>query len=54
MNKEAEAEYKKKQDEAVKKYEEARKNLEAAGAEFVSREEFDKLKADNSKKTGGA
>ena len=51
LNKEAEAEHNKRQQEATKKYEEAKKNLEAAGAEFVSREEFDKLKA---KKTGGA
>ena len=51
LNKEAEAEHKKRQDEATKKYEEAKKNLEAAGAEFVSREEFEKIKA---KKTGGA
>jgi len=49
LNAKAKADYDKKQEEATKKYEEAKKMLEDSGAEFVSREEFEKLKADNAK-----
>ena len=52
VNAELEAAHKKKQDEANEKFKSAKAALEANGAEFVSNEEFAKLKAD--KKAAGA
>jgi len=44
LNKEIEEKHKQKQAEAIKKAEEAKKRLEESGAEFVSNEEFAKIK----------
>ena len=52
VNAEIEAAHKAKQDEANEKFKTAKAALEANGAEFVSQEDFDKLKAD--KKAAGA
>ena len=52
VNAELEAAHKKKQDEANEKFKTAKAALEANGAEFVSNEEFDKLK--EQKKAAGA
>ena len=54
INKEIEAAAAKKQEEAQKKFEEAKKRLEASGAEFVSHEEFAKLKESKSAKSKSA
>ena len=52
INKEIEAAAAKKQEEAQKKFESAKKVLEESGAEFVSNEEFAKLK--KASKSAGA
>jgi len=52
VNADLEAAHKKKQDAANEKFKQAKAALEANGAEFVSNEEFDKLKAE--KKAAGA
>merc|ERR1712117_701790 len=46
VNADLEAAHKKKQDAANEKFKQAKAALEANGAEFVSNEEFDKLKAE--------
>ena len=53
FNKEIEAEVKRRQDEANKQFEEAKIALEKSGAEFVSREDFEKLRASKSGAGGG-
>ena len=52
LNAEIEEKHRLAQEEANKKFEEAKKRLEDTGAEFVSNEEFDKIKAQ--KKAAGA
>jgi len=54
LNKEAEEQLKAKQEEAVKKVQQAKEALEANGAEFVSQEEFAKLKREQPNRKVGA
>ena len=54
LNAEIEEAHKQKQADAQTKFEEAKKTLEDSGAEFVSNEEFAKVKAAKAEKAAGA
>ena len=54
LNAELDEKHRQKQEEANKRFEEAKARLEESGAEFVSNEEFNKIKSAQADKAAGA